>query len=198
MIHRVSAAASGVAHSDSPSHGPLGGAPVIVAIALLLGLLLHVVQFDDSLQWGVGLFSLSLLALYAWRQVLRGTADPAVLVPGTSPEQFHAGGIGTFARTVQRAIRGFPFSQVLLASRARAAFLERASLALGVSAESLREAQSDPADLRRLIRDDVLVDFLVVRKGDFDESERWFIRARGRGGFERGFRDVLDRMEGWR
>lgn len=171
---------------------------LVVAVAVVLGMLVYSAQFSGSLQWGLGLFGLAVLAAYAWWQVLRGTSEPGPLLGPRAPEAFQSGELEAFSRAVRRAARGLPFSQMTVTSRARAAFLERASLALGLPAEAMREAQSDPVVLRRLIGDDVLVEFLHQRVGNFDESYEWVHKARARGGFAREFRDVLDRMEAWR
>lgn len=199
-FRRIPGGVSAVASSSEPRpvRVPLAGAALVVAVAVVLGFLVYSAQFSGSLQWGLGLFGLAILAAYAWRQVLRGTSEPDPLVSPAAPEDFRSGEFGAFSRAVRRAARGLPFSQAMVTSRARAAFLEHAGLALGVSADTMRDAQSDPVALRRLIGDDVLVEFLRLRTGDLDESYGWVLKARARGGFTREFRDVLARMEAWR
>lgn len=199
-FRRVPVVVSAVAQASEPRpvHVPLAGSALVVAVAVILGILVYSAQFSGSLQWGLGLFGLAILAAYAWRQVLRGTSEPGPLLGPKALGAFQSGELEAFSRAVRRAARGLPFSQVMVSSRARAAFLERASLDLGVPAEAMREAQSDPIALRRLIGDDVLVEFLHQRVGDLDESYGWVSKARARGGFAREFRDVLDRMEAWR
>lgn len=199
-FRRIPEGVSAVASSSEPRpvRVPLAGAALVVAVAVVLGFLVYSAQFSGSLQWGLGLLGLAILAAYAWRQVLRGTSEPDPLVDPAAPEAFRSGEFGVFSRAVRRAARGLPFSQVMVTSRARAGFLEHAGLARGMPAETMRTAQSDPVALRRLIGDDVLVEFLQLRTGDLDESYGWVLKARARGGFNREFRDVLTRMEAWR
>jgi len=177
---------------------PLPAVGTILAFAVLLGMLLYYAQFSGAIRWLLGVLALAALAGIAWGQIRRRTAEPAPLVGPRSPVASRDGELDLFAAAVRRASRGLPYSQVLVASRARSAFLERARLALGLPPETIRDAQRDPGALRRLFGDDALVDFLYLEAGDLDDRFAWVQRARARGSFDREFRDVLARMEAWR
>jgi len=177
---------------------PSEGWALPILVVLLLGLIVYGAGSGTSVEWALALLGLSLLAAFAWRRVLRGTADPGPLVDPAEPGPIRSGELEALALSARRASRGLPFSQVVVTSRARAACSERVRLALGLSPEAMREAEADPAALRRLTRDDTLADFLHLRTGSLEDRYGWVLRARGRGGFAREFRDVLDRMEAWR
>lgn len=174
------------------------GVAMALTIAIVVGTVLYAAQFSGTLQWAIGVAGLAVLAGLAWRLVVRSTSEPSPLVAPAPADAIRPGELGALSRAVTRAARGLPYSQVNVSSRARAAFLEHARLALGLSPEAMREAQADPNALRRLIADEVLAEFLHLRTGDADGAYGWVDRARGRGGFGPEFQDVLDRMEAWR
>jgi len=174
------------------------GAALIVTAAVVIALLLYSAQFSGSLQWALGLAGLAVLAAMAWRQVLRGTAEPLALLGPPPAPTVQLGELEVFSRAVRRASRGLPYSQVLVSSRARAAFLDHAGLVLNLSPDAMRDAQADPGAMRRLVGDRVLSDFLYLKVGGLEERYGWVLRARDRGGFAGEFADVLDRMEAWR
>lgn len=173
-------------------------AGALVAFAILVGILLYYAQFSGSMRWFLGVGLIAAFAMFAWTLVVRRTAELVPLVGPTVAGAVRDGDLAALAAATRRASRGLPYSQVLVASRARTAFLERARLALGLSPEAMREVQRDPAALRRMFRDDVLRDFVLLETGDLEERYRWVAEARDRGGFARRFGDVLDRMEAWR
>jgi hypothetical protein len=174
------------------------GIALVVMAAAVLALLLYYAQFSGSLQWILGLAFLGVLAAFAWRQVLRGTSEPAPLVLPAPPEAYEPGDLDALAASVRRAARGLRYSQVIVTSRARSAFLDHARLSLGMTPEAMREVQRDREALRRLFGDNVLPEFLHIRDGDLEERYSWVLRARERGGFTREFGEVLARMEAWR
>ncbi len=177
---------------------PLPAVGLLLAFAVLLGMLLYYAQFSGAIRWFLGVVALAVLAAIAWGQIQRRTAEPSPLVGPRSPGSIREGELDSFAAAVRRASRGLPYSQVLVASRARSAFLERARLALGLPSETIRDLQRDSGALRRMFGDDALVEFLYFRAGDLDDRFAWVQQARARGGFVREFRDVLTRMEAWR
>src|SRR5207247_8143019 len=133
------------------------------------------------IRWLLGVAALAVLAAIAWGQIQRRTSEPSPLVGPRSPGATREGELDSFAAAVRRASRGLPYSQVLVASRARSAFLERARLALGLPPETIRDAQRDPGALRRLFGDDALVDFLFLVAGDRDARFPWVPRQPPRG-----------------
>lgn len=176
----------------------LVGAVVLFTVAIMLGLLLYYAQFSGTVRWLLGVAFLAVLAALAWDQVGRRTAQPSPLVGSAAPAITREGPLASFAAAVRRASTGLPYSQVLVASRARAAFLEHVRLALGLSAEAMRDVQRNPATLQRLLGDDVLAEFVHLQVADLDERSRWVRRARARGGFTPELQGVLQRMEAWR
>jgi hypothetical protein len=159
---------------------------------------LYYAQFSGTVRWLLGVAALTVLAAFAWGQIVRRTVEPAPLVPAFALDSVRPGELESFAAAVRRASRGLPYSEVMVASRARSAFIEHARLALGVDPEAMRDIQRDPAALRRIFVDDSLVDFLHLEGGDLDERYGWVRRSKERGGFSREFRRVLDKMEAWR
>lgn len=174
------------------------GVALITAAAVVLVLLLYYAQFSGSLQWVLGLAFVGILAGLAWRQVFRGTSEPAPLVVPPPPEAYEPGELDSVAASVRRAARGLRYSQVIVTSRARVAFLDHVRLSLGMAPEAMRDLQKDPEALRRLFGDELLADFLHIRVGDLEERYAWVLRAREHGGFTRQFREVLAHMEAWR
>jgi len=183
--------------SEAPRR-PFSGAALVLVAAVVLSLLVYYAEFSRSLQWLLGLAFLGLIVALAWRLIVRGTSEPGPLVATQTSGPYIPGELGALSVSVRRATRGLRYSQVLVTSRARVAFLDRARLALGLSPEAMREVQRDRAKLRHLFRDDALAEFLHIRVGDLEEQYEWVLRARGWGGFARDFRDVLSRMEAWR
>lgn len=174
------------------------GMILFLAVAILLGLLLYFAQFSGTVRWLLGVAFLAVLAGLAWEQVVRRTAEPAPLVGPEAAAARREGELESFAAAVRRAANGLPYSQVLVTSRARAAFVERARLALGLSSEAMRDMQRDSTALTRLFGDDVLADFIYLKTPDLEERYRWVLQARARGTFPSDFRTVLRRMEAWR
>src|SRR5207247_136765 len=80
---------------------------MIVAAAVVLGLLLYYAQYSGSVQWGLGLVFLGVIAFLAWRQVLRGTAEPGPLVGPVSPETIRTGQLDALSGSMPRAARGW-------------------------------------------------------------------------------------------
>jgi len=177
---------------------PLIGRRVLVVLALILGLLVYEARSSVAVEWAIGLVGLGILSAIAVRRVLRGTTDPDPLVAPTPPGSMYAGEIAALSQSARRASRGLRFSQVVLTSRVRAAFLERMRLALGLSSDAIRAVETDSTALRRFVRDPVLTEFLHLPTGSLEDRAGWVVCARTRGGFAREFRDVLDRMEVWR
>src|SRR5256712_13358136 len=161
-------------------------------------MLLYYGKSSGTIRWLLGVVALGARAAIAWGQIERGTAEPSPLVGPRPPGATREGELDSFAAAVRRAARGLPYSQVLVASRARSAFFERARLALGLPPETIRDVQRDPGALRRMFGDDALVDFLYLEAGDLEDRLAWVQRARVRGGFVREVRDVLTRLEAWR
>src|SRR5256712_5453318 len=160
-------------------------------------MLLYYAQFGGTIRWLLGVVALAVLAAIAWGQIQRRTAEPSPLVGPRSPGATREGELDSFAAAVRRAARGLPYSQVLVASRARSAFFERARLALGLPPETIRDVKRDPGALRRMFGDDALVDFLYLEAGGLQDRASWGPLGRGPAGFVREFRDVLTRMEAW-
>ncbi|TLZ80124.1 MAG: hypothetical protein E6K05_08190 [Methanobacteriota archaeon] len=177
---------------------PVSNAALVSLAAVVVMVFVYYARFSGSLQWGLGLAFLGLLAVLVWRQVFRGTSEPAPLVLPASPEAYEPGELDTVAASVRRAARGLRYSQVLVTSRARAAFLEHARLSFGLTPAGMYAVQQEPEALLRMFGDPVLAEFLHVRAGDLDGRYAWVRRARERGGFTREFQDVLARMEAWR
>src|SRR2546430_350686 len=183
---------------DHMARVSLSSAALVLMAAVVVMVLLYYAQFSGSLQWGLGLAFLGILAALAWRQVFRGTSEPTPLVLPSAPDAYEPGELDMAAASVRRATRGLRYSQVLVTSRARAAFLDHARLSLGLAPEAMREMQQEPDALLRLFGDPVLVDFLHIGAGDLGGRYACVVRARERGGFTRKFREVLAHMEAWR
>lgn len=141
--------------------------------------------------WGV------VRALYA-----RSTSSPAL--EGPEHESFRGGGeLERLVRIVQRGERGFPYSQGLVALRARSAFLTRLRTELGLPEPELRRLLETPARLRRYVKDPALLQFLEDTAAGEDliydpEALRTGLSS---GWLEEGFqgrmRRVLRAMEAW-
>ncbi len=171
---------------------------LIVAGFLLLGYILYTAQFSGSVRWFLGFLIVAAIAVYAWWAVSHQTSEPAPLQGPPPKEGLRAGELSSFAATVRRAREGLTYSQVLVCSRARDAFAERARLSRGLPPEGAREMVRNPEALRLVVRDPVLEEFLFLPSSDPDVRYRWVLAARSRGGFERELQGILDRMEAWR
>jgi len=173
-------------------------AVLIVASFIIVGLFLYAAQFSGTVRWLMSFALLAGVALFGWMFVSAETAEPPPLEPEAERAETMSGDLSLFSAVVRRANEGLPYSQVLATTRAREAFAERARLALGLSAESMRHACADRAALGSLVHDPVLVDLLYLPSTDPKERARWVHDAKRRGGFPRAFRQVLDRIEVWR
>ncbi|HEY7587561.1 MAG TPA: hypothetical protein VIB49_02275 [Thermoplasmata archaeon] len=171
---------------------------LIVASFVVVGLLLYEAQFSAVVRWLLGFGLLAAVALVAWMYVYAGSEEPLPLAPRAEKGPVQSGDLALLTAVVHRANEGLPYSQVLVSSRARDAFAERARLALGLSPEAMRRAGKDPAALRALVRDPVLEDLLYLPTLNPEERYRWVREAKVRGGFPRAIHDVIDRIEVWR
>jgi hypothetical protein len=159
--------------------------------------LAYYAQVSGLLQWILGLASLGVLASFAGLLVFRGASEPAPLVNPSEANRSTSGELARVAATVGRAARGLRYSQVVVTTRARAAFMDQARLALGWDPETMRALQQDREALRRLFGDD-LAAFLYLRSGDLDERFAWARQAQGGAGFAEEFAAILEKMEVWR
>jgi hypothetical protein len=164
---------------------------------ILVAPLAYYAQFSGSLQWIVGLASLALLAGFAVRAIFRGTSEPAPLVEPAAGDRTTPGEMDRLAASMGRAMRGLRYSQVVVTSRARAAFMERARLALGWDPDRMQAVQGDREALGRLFGDE-LADFLYLRTGDLEERFPSAFQTPGRGAFVKEFGEILAKMEAWR
>src|SRR2546426_567251 len=154
MFQRPSSATAGLPPGIEPRRRlPYLAVGLLLAFAALLGTLLYYAQFSGGVRWLLGVVTLAVLAAIVWSQIQRRTAEPSPLVGPPSPDATRGGELGSFAAAVRRADRGLPYSQMIVASRAQAAFLERARLALGLPSASLRDMRRDPGALRRIFGD---------------------------------------------
>ncbi len=174
------------------------GAAALLAFVVAIGTLLYYAQFSGSIQWALGVAFLAVIAVFGCVLLLRRTGEPAPLIRPAPPGAVREGDLEALAGAVRRASRGLPYSQVLVTSRARAAFVERVRLALGFSPEAMRDVQRDPTRLRRILHDPILAEFVEIQAEDTEERYRWVAEARARRGFGREFEAVLARMEAWR
>ncbi len=171
---------------------------LIVATFLLVGILLYQAQFSGAVRWFLGFLLLAGVAFVAWLQVSSGTREPAPLVSPAALGELRTGDLASLTSVVRRAKGGLPYSQLVVSSRARDAFAERARLALGLPPEAMRALEADFAALRSRVHDEVLEDLLYLKTSDPDARYRWVREARGRGGFGTSMERVLDHMEAWR
>lgn len=171
---------------------------LLVGGGIVVGLFLYSAQFSGTLRWLLSLALLAVVALVASVYVLRRTREPSPLLTPPEDRGPALGALTSLTATADRAYHGLPFSQVLLSTRARDAFAERARLALGLSFPEMHEVVEDPARLSALVRDPVLEELLLIRSRDVRPGDRWAREARERGGFQRALEETLDRMEAWR
>jgi len=184
-----------------PSSGRRVNPSVIIlglAFAIVLLFLLYYAQYSGSVRWVLGVLGVAAFALFAWSMILRRTTEPPPLLGPQRHDEAQEGDLGFLAAAVRRASHGLSYSQVQVFSRTRAAFVECASLALGLSPEAMAAAQRDPAELHRIFDDPVLERFVRMEGGDLDDRSRWVREARAGEGFTAELQDVLGRMEAWR
>ncbi len=170
---------------------------LIVASCLLLGILLYEAQFSGAVRWLLGFGLMAAVALVAYLRVSSGTQEPVPLTSPAARPEVRTGELAALTAIARRAERGLAYSQLVVSSRARDAFAERARLALGLPPEAIRAMAADSSALRSRVHDEALEDLLYLRTTDADERYRWVRQARNRG-FTASLNGVLDRMEAWR
>lgn len=170
---------------------------LLAFLAILFVPLGYYAQYSGFLQWVLALAVLGVLAGLAGRLVFRGASEPEPLMPPAAGDRSTPGELARVAASVGRAARGLRYSQVVVTSRARAAFMDQARLAFGWDPGTMHALQRDRGALRRLFGDE-LADFLHLRTADLDERSAWASRAQGRRGFAKEFGEVLEKMEAWR
>src|SRR5207245_487638 len=69
----------------SPRRVPLPAFALILAFAVLLGMLLYYAQFSGTIRWLLGVVALAVLAAIAWGQIHRRTSEPSPVVGPRSP-----------------------------------------------------------------------------------------------------------------
>src|SRR6266566_2244684 len=100
---------------------PVAGIVLVLACAILLGMLFYFAQFSGEVRWLLAVVALAVLASFAWGAIRRRTEEPTPLVAPRSPDVSRGGDLEIFAAAVRRATRGLPYSQAVVASRARSA-----------------------------------------------------------------------------
>jgi hypothetical protein len=171
---------------------------LLIAAVVILAFYLYYAQYSSSVRWILGVAGIAIFAIFAWSMIVRRTAEPPPLVGPRSRDVLQEGDLGFLAAAVKRASHGLPYSQVQVVTRARAAFVERAALALGLSPEAMAAVQRDPAELHRILDDPVLERFVLIEVGDLEDRSRWVREVRTGGRFPTEFQDILTRMEAWR
>jgi hypothetical protein len=171
---------------------------VLVATTVILAFYVYYAQYSAAVRWILGVIGIAAFAILAWSMIVRRTAEPPPLVGPRSRDVVQEGDLGFLAAAVKRASHGLPYSQVQLVSRVRAAFVERAALALGISAEAMSVIQRDPAELHRILDDPVLERFVYTQVGDLEDRSRWIREGRTGDRFPAEIEEILARMEAWR
>src|SRR5947209_20193052 len=69
---------------------------LLLAFAVLLGMLLYYAQFSGTIRWLLGVVALAVLAAIAWGQIQRRTAEPSPLVGPRSPAATREGELDSF------------------------------------------------------------------------------------------------------
>src|SRR3989442_12344166 len=103
---------------QSPRRVPLPAFGLILAFAVLLGMLLYYAQFSGTIRWLLGVVALAVLAAVAWGQIQRRAAEPPPPVGPPSPRVTRAGELDSFAAARRRAGPRPPHSPGPLPSRA--------------------------------------------------------------------------------
>src|SRR5207245_9053975 len=80
----------------SPRRVPLPAFALILAFAVLLGLLLYYAQLSGTIRWLLGVVALAVLEAIAWGQLQRRTAAPSRVVGTRSPGPPRRGERGSF------------------------------------------------------------------------------------------------------
>src|SRR2546425_7766605 len=86
----------------SPRRVPLPAAGLLLAFAVLLGMLLYYAQFSGTIRWLLGVAALAVLAAVAWGQIQRRTAEPSPLIGPRTPAPARDGQLDSFASPVRR------------------------------------------------------------------------------------------------
>src|SRR2546426_4894923 len=141
---------------------PIAGIVLVFAFAILLGILFYYAQFSGLVRWLLAVVAVAVLASFVWGAIRRRTEEPTPLIAPRSQDVSRGGELEIFSAAVHRAARGLPYSQALVASRARGAVAERGRLSDGLSPARVRELQPGPAALRPLFVDEALVHFLYL------------------------------------
>src|SRR2546428_10798818 len=80
---------------------PLPAVGLLLAFAVLLGMLLYYAQFSGTIRWLLGVVALAVLAAVAWGQIQRRAAGPSPLLRPRAPGAARDGGLGFFAAPVR-------------------------------------------------------------------------------------------------
>lgn len=117
-------------------------------------------------------------------------------------EAVREGDLERLTETLGRADRGMRFSQVAVARRVRRAFLTKLRQEYGLRDAEFAALMADPAELVRLVRDPLILEFLedtapaediLIREQGASGGQTF--RFAGRRGFGAGIADVLEAME---
>lgn len=164
---------------------------------VVVGTLMYSAQFSGTARWVLGVLFVALLALAATYAVVRRTANPEPLAASVPRGEILEGPLAALTAVVDRADRGFAFSQSLLVGRVREALIERIRIRQGLAPGGIDAIASDRASIRALVGDPVLADFLH-RTQEREGREAWAAEARRQGGFRSHLQELLVRMEAWR
>src|SRR2546428_9630788 len=75
---------------------PIAGTVLVLAFAILLGILFYYAQFSGLVRWLLAVVALAVLASFAWGAIRRRTEEPTPLVAPPSPDVSRGGGAGVF------------------------------------------------------------------------------------------------------
>ncbi len=143
----------------------------IAVLALLTALILGsyaIPTFGTDLRWALYVYLLMAIAWVAIGIVYRRTVPTPPLGLGKEPAAGTSGELKSMVATLKRADRGMRYSQLMAIHRVRSAFLRKMAALRGLDDEDLQDLLRRPSELRRVVGDPVILDFLEDTSGEGD------------------------------
>ncbi len=137
---------------------------IMLILFVLLLFFFAWIRYSGILRWAISIFALGILATFFARAIYAQSIPIKSWERHTQLNLTIGSNLEPLMKTLDRAANGSETSQALLEERLKKLFLERLKTSKEISSDEVKDLQNDPTQLRRVVGDDVLTEFLIKGK----------------------------------
>ncbi len=155
-----------IEHDHSHEKAPVMMVFTFMMLVLFVMLLFFLawIRYSGMLRWAISIFALGILATFLARAMYADSIPVKSWERHTQLDITIGSNLEPLLKTLERAANGSETSQALLEERLKNLFIERLKASEEISSEDVNELINDPRQLKRVVGDDVLTEFLIKGK----------------------------------